>query len=335
MTKNNVLIITPYSDFGAIINQSLSNDLSLDVNVASTKKEIQTYIKNKIAYNYALLDLDLGESKVLELGFSLRGNFPNIELILISKKEPSLGMDELRPWRLLRKPFVQSDLESIIHGGNENSKGEPEVIDLNFNDWVDGVPHAWWDDEIRVTKTLVTAMSKLDVQEAILFSSEDILALAGKMDGAAVEECSKLVGNIKLEKDTSEILKPIHLKTTETNHFIHATILAVGILLALLYDAETPLKEIRVQSRYLTQILKNPQLSNPEDPALPATPKVQLVKQQNEPAADQTKSGDQNNDAPRTHHPRLIMYSNRIRKQPKETDQYQKNFQHPGFSVTG
>ncbi|HEY5159367.1 MAG TPA: hypothetical protein VII93_15505 [Anaerolineales bacterium] len=106
MAKNNVLIVTPYSDFGAIINQSLSNDPSLNVNVASTQNEIQAYLKNKLAYDYALLDLDLGESKVLELGFSLRGNFPNIEIILISKKEPSMGMDELRPWKLLRKPFV-------------------------------------------------------------------------------------------------------------------------------------------------------------------------------------------------------------------------------------
>ena len=324
MAKNNVLIITPYSDFGAIINQSLSNDPSLNVNVASNKNEIQAYLINKLAYDYALLDLDLGESKVLELGFSLRGNFPNIEIILISKKEPSMGMDELRPWKLLRKPFVQLDLESIFHGGNNNSTGEAEVVDLNFNEWVDITPHAWWDDEIRVTKTLITAISNLDVQEAFLFSSEDILAQAGKMDGAAVEECSKLVGNIKLEKDTLEILKPIHLKTTKTNHFIHATILAVGILLALLYDADTPLKDIRVQSRHLTQILKNPQLSNPEENAVPKTPKVQLEDKQNGSATDQTKTGNLNKEASRTHHPRLILYPNRFRKQQKETGLLQK-----------
>jgi len=320
MAKNNVLIITPYSDFGAIINQSLSNDPSLNINVASTKKEIQAYLKNKLAYDHALLDLDLGESKVLELGFSLRGKFPNIEIILISKKEPSLGMDELRPWKLLRKPFVQSDLDSIFQDGKNPSSGEPQVIDLNFKDWVDVTPHAWWEDEIRVTKTLVTAISDMDVQEAILFSSEDILARAGKMDGAAVEECSKLVGNIKLGKDTSEILKPIQLKTTRTNHFIHATILAVGILLALLYDAETPLKDIRVQSRHLTQILKNPQLSNPEGTSLPTTPKVRLEDKQTASETEAGKTANLNRGASRTHHPRLIMYSNRFRKQQKETD---------------
>jgi len=318
MVKNNVLIITPYADFGAIIDQSLSNDTSLSVNVASTKNEIQASIKNKLAYDYALLDLDLGENKVLELGFSLRGNFPNIEIILVSKKDPSMGMDELRPWKLLRKPFVQVDLDSIFHGGNKKSTSEAEVVDLHFNEWVDITPHPWWDDEIRVTKTLVTAISDLDVQEAILFSSNDILAQAGKMDGAAIEECSKLVGNISLEKDTSEILKPIHLKTTKTNHFIHATILAVGILLALLYDADTPLKEIRVQSRHLTQILKNPQLSNPEETAVPQPTKVQLEAKQNGSAVDQTMTGIQDQAASRTHHPRLIMYSNRFRKQPKE-----------------
>jgi hypothetical protein len=234
VTKKNVLIVTPYSDFGAIINQSLSNDPSLNGTVASTNNEIEACLKTKIAYKYALVDLDLGESKVLELGFSLRGNFPNIDLVLISKKEPSMGMDELRPWKILRKPFVQNDLDNIFHGKVVDTRNRPTVIDLQKNEWVDATPHTWWDDGKLITKTLVTAISNLNIQEAILYSKEEILAQAGKMDGAAVEECSSMVGMFKLEKETSEILKPVHLQTTKTNHFIHANILAVGILLAVL-----------------------------------------------------------------------------------------------------
>jgi REP element-mobilizing transposase RayT len=333
MSNKNVLIITPYSDFGAIINQSLENNPSLNVTVASTIFEIQAYLKNNIAYQYALLDLDLGEKKVLDLGFSLRGNFPSIEIILTSKKEPSREMDELRPWKLLQKPFIQSDLDNLFQNGKSNNPSGSEVIDLDFIEGVDFASHAWWDDEIRVTKTLMTAISNLDIQEAILFSSEEVLAQAGKMDVAAVEECSKLVGKFKLDANTSEILKPIHLKTTKTEHFIHANILAVGILLALLFDADTPLKNIRVQSRYLTNILKNPQLATPEERNLAEISNVSLDEKHLELIHEQIQSLTLRKRTANSHHPRLMIYSSRIRKSQKGSELAPKMVESP--SITG
>jgi len=319
MSQKNVLIITPYADFGAIINQSLESDPSLCVTVASNIFEVQAYKKNGLAYNYALLDLDLGEKRALELGFSLRGNFPSIEIILISKKEPSLEMDELRPWKVLRKPFVQSDLASLFQNVNTNFSASPEMIDLNFVAEVDNTPRAWWEDESRVTKTLISAISNLDIQEAILFSSEDILAQAGKMDVDTIEECSKLVGKFHVEKSTSEILKPIQLKTTKTNHYIHANILAVGIILALLYDADTPLRNIRLQSRYLTNILKNPQLTMPEIFVLPTTSEGGTEEYQLEAPTQRTYSGNAHKRTTKPQHPRMTFQSYRMRKHQIET----------------
>jgi len=320
MSNKNVLIITPYSDFGAIINQSLENNPSLNVTVASTIFEIQAYLKNNIAYSYALLDLDLGEQKVLDLGFSLRGNYPGIEIILTSKKEPSQEMDELRPWKLLRKPFVQSDLDSLFQDGKSNNSSRSDVIDLDFIEGLDVASHPWWEDEIRVTKTLTTAISNLDIQEAILFSSEEVLAQAGKMNGAAIEECSKLIGKFKLDTNTSEILKPIHLKTTKTEHFIHANILAVGILLALLYDADTPLKNIRVQSRYLTNILKNPLLSTPQEKTLPEISTTGPEEKHLASVHEQLQSLTLKKRAANSPHPRLMLYSSRVRKSQKGSE---------------
>ena len=319
MSQKNVLIITPYADFGAIINQSLESDPSLCVTVASNIFEVQAYKKNGLAYNYALLDLDLGEKRALELGFSLRGNFPSIEIILISKKEPSLEMDELRPWKVLRKPFVQSDLASLFQNVNTNFSTSPEMIDLNFVAEVDNTPRSWWEDESRVTKTLISAISNLDIQEAILFSSEDILAQAGKMDVDTIEECSKLVGKLHVEKSTSEILKPIQLKTTKTNHYIHANILAVGIILALLYDADTPLRNIRLQSRYLTNILKNPQLTMPEIFVLPTTSEGGTEEYQLEAPTQRTYSGNAHKRTTKPQHPRMTFQSYRMRKHQIET----------------
>ena len=320
MSSKNVLIVTPYSDFGGIINQSLEKNPSLNVTVASTIFEIQAYLKNNTAYHYALLDLDLGEKKVLDLGFSLRGNFPSIEIILTSKKGPSPEMDELRPWKLLRKPFIQSDLDSLFPDATRDYQLKPQVIDLDFIDRTNTAPHAWWEDEIRVTKTLMSAISNLDIQEAILFSSESVLAQAGKMDLAAVEECSGLVGKFNLDSNTSEMLKPVHLKTTKTEHFIHANILAVGILLALMFDAETPVKNIRVQSRYLANILKNPQLSTPEGKTLPVISNPNLEENNLELVHEKNLFFPLKKRTANSHHPRLMIYSGRISKAEKGSE---------------
>jgi REP element-mobilizing transposase RayT len=276
MSPKNILIITPYSDFGEILSQSLGKEASLDVKVASTESAVLAYIKKDEGFHYALLDMELGVEKVLEHGFALRNRFPSIGLILISKKDPPREMDSLLPWKLLRKPFVQNELTSLFQEGNETFRSEREIIDLNFRDETGDAVHAWFEDEVRVTKTLVAAISTLDVQEAILFSNEDILAHAGDMLPDAMDECSRLVRKCRREKDAAEMIKPVHLNTTSSNYLLHASVVAVGILLALLYDADTPYKIMRGHTRYLTNILKNPQLSVPEAHILPEIPEAEL-----------------------------------------------------------
>ncbi|MCX6035158.1 MAG: transposase [Chloroflexi bacterium] len=278
MSQKQILIVTPHSDFGDIVSQSLGKEASCEVNVATTISEAFTQIKKSKSLNYALLDMELGVEKVLEQGFTLRNTFPLISLILISKKYPPAEMEDLRPWEFLRKPFIQRELLDLIRDGNVTIDQDSEFNDLNLGGGAGDTVHPWFNDEVRATKNLVAAISNLNVQEAFLVSKTDILAHSGELPTEAVEECSKLVRKYWEENSTAELIKPVRLETTRKEHLLSATVLAVGIILALTFDAETPFDIMRSQTRHLTNVLKNPRLSLPDVLILPNNAEIQAAK---------------------------------------------------------
>lgn len=276
MSQKQILIVTPHSDFGEIVSQSLGKEASCDVIVATSISEAITQTRKSRMLNYALLDMEMGVEKVLEQGFTLRNAFPSISLILISKKYPPPEMEDLRPWKFLRKPFVQRELIDLIRDGKESGVQNPEYVDSNFNSRAEDTVPAWYMDEDLATKNLVSATSNLVVQEAMLVSSSGILAYSGELSKDAVEECSRLVRRYWGNDSTADLIKPVRLQTTSRNHLLSATVLAVGIILALTFDSETPFDILRSQTRYLTGVLKNPRLSMPEVHILPKNPEVTL-----------------------------------------------------------
>jgi REP element-mobilizing transposase RayT len=162
---------------------------------------------------------------------------------------------------------------------------KPEYIDLNSRDVVEDNTPAWYMDEALATKNLVAATSNLIIQEAILVSNTNILAHSGELPKEAVEECSRLVRKCWGENSTGELIKPVRLNTTSKDHLLSVTLVAVGIILALSFDAETPFDILRSQTRYLTNVLKNPRLSLPEVHILPKNPETQVIRQMPHPGS--------------------------------------------------
>jgi CheY-like chemotaxis protein/REP element-mobilizing transposase RayT len=297
MSQKQILIVTPHSDFGEIVSQSLGKEASCDVIVATSISEAITQTRKSRMFNYALLDMEMGVEKVLEQGFTLRNAFPPISLILISKKYPPPEMEDLRPWKFLRKPFVQRELIDLIRDGNETGEQNSFNVDSTFVSRVEDTVPAWYMDEAIATKNLVAATSNLVIQEAMLVTDTGILAHSGELSKDAVEECSRLVRRYWGKDSTADLIKPVRLQTTSRNHLLSATVVAVGIILALTFDCETPFDILRSQTRYLTGVLKNPRLSLPEVHILPKNPETELQVAK-KPAAPDFISDDFNITAP-------------------------------------
>lgn len=266
MATRNALLVTPYPEFGAIVSQSLGSGAATSVKVATSVSSAQALLQNGTPYQIALLDLELGIAQVLEQGQMLRSKFPSIELVLISRKEPPAELAALQPWKLLTKPFRPREL-SMLFGHSESIIDEADCIDLDPGRAQGSMP-AWLGQGERTQATLASAVANLSVQEAVLFSNQEILAQSGNLTVDAFEEFSSVVRTVLNDRETLEVIKPVHLTCSSRNLLLLTSILAMGVILAVAYDEDTPYNLVRSQTRRLTQVLKNPQLTLEEIPAL-------------------------------------------------------------------
>ncbi len=269
MVTKVALILTPNVDFGEIVRQSLVRVDSLAVKVFSSLAELRNSLHEIRNVHYALMDMDAGNEEVLQQGLLLRGKFPSLRLTLISKIAPPSELDEIRPWGILKKPFSQRDLFSLFRAGNENIREDPEVIDLQFSKRASEEYPAWLEDECQAAQTLQKAIEGLDMQEAMVFSHDDLMVHAGSLHQDTIQECSRLLRKSWNKLSDVESIQPVHLQTSDRNHLLHSSLLAVNIILALAYDAQIPYSTIRGQARHLTCLLKNPQLASGELHLLP------------------------------------------------------------------
>jgi len=269
MVRKNALILSPHADFGAIVRQGLDRVDSLNVHSATTLAEINQYFPGNQKLHYVLIDMELGPEEALRAGLFLRDEFPTVKLVLISRQDPPPELDEIQPWAILKKPFSQRELFSLFRAGNETIREEPGVIDLHPREKSSEAIPSWLVEGSRATQMLHEAISDLDVQEALVLSRDSLLVHTGCMLPEAIEECSRILHRSWKSIGKTEVITPIQLETTRKDLLVHAIGLTVGIILALIYDAQTPYSIILSQTRHLTRFLKDPQLPGTEQPMLP------------------------------------------------------------------
>jgi len=265
MTQKSILVVTPFAGFGELVSQSISRNESCIVNTFTTVKALADFIYDYHSLQFALLDIDLGFGKVKESVFIVRDRFPSAEIILISKKDPPQEAEELRPWRLLRKPFIESDLLELFK--NPENFQQTQVIDGEFHNIDEGRIPVWAKDKEGLKRILVNTVTKLDVVDAFIYSKDGILAQTEKISEIDLSDCSWIINKYFDGSENGELLKQIHL--TSKTYLLHGTILAIGIILAILYNVETPYKILRSQTRYLTTIILNPRLNTEGTLTLP------------------------------------------------------------------
>ena len=267
MIEKSVLIVTPFSDFGDLVSESVRKNHPWKTKSVSTVKALTDCINNNDCLDYALLDMELGFEKVRKSVFIIRDTFPCAEMILISKKELPHEAEELRPWRLLSKPFVEKDLMEIFNRPGDININH--VIDGKFSDPVENEIPTWATDKDVIKNILEYTIAKLDVQEAIIYADNNVLAYTNNIQGDDITDCACIVRKYMDVTGKTELIKQIHLSSN--NYLLHTTILAVGIILALLYSPDTPYNVIRNQTKYLATQIVSPQLSGNEPHSLPAS----------------------------------------------------------------
>lgn len=262
--RKNLLIVSPYSESGELIHRSLSNSISLNAKTVSTLHSLIKYTEEifeaESSIDLVLLDLEIGIEKACESIQFVREKNPGVQIIIITKNEPPQEIDLLRPWNLLKKPFVENDLFKIIN--NTLNQRTVNVIDGKFLDTADMGQPLWVRNREKLINIMRDTLKDLDAQEAILVSENEVIASVGSLQENEMENCSMILNKYMDFSSHGELIKQV--KLSDNMYLMHALVLTVGLIIALIFDPDTSYELIRGQTRHLAGKITHPSLPKDE-----------------------------------------------------------------------
>jgi len=297
--KANLLVVTPQASFGELIRQSLNDAGSFRIHMANDKARA-ILAAEKDHCTLALLDTELGEQNVLDIGRSLRSLNQDIDLVILSDEELPPAMDAIRPWVLLRKPFYLPDFiqlvravpiipDQLIDALEENDEPvseedmkEPVSVPQNDPQALD-IP--WLNDVSKAAQHLTRLTLESSAQAALITREKELWAYAGQLSQNAANELAATVSRHWDGQKGNDLLRFVRLESTKAEHMLYATSMSPDVILALVFDAETPFSTIRSQANSLARslaIAKTGPLDSLERNPAPKREQVQV-----EPEADE------------------------------------------------
>jgi REP element-mobilizing transposase RayT/ActR/RegA family two-component response regulator len=246
-----VLFVTPSPNFGESVRAALEQTESYRVLVVSNKVPAIVRAEEE-SCRLAILDLDLGEQWVEDIGQSLRTIVPDMKLFVLAGDDelPPL-LDSIRPWTLLRKPFqLATTLVALARpaGTDEPAPPLPQVK-----------PHGdipWLADVDTAAQHLTRLTLESSSQAALITRDNEVWAYAGELSQQAAQEIAGVMSRNWNSESDGDLLRFARLEATRGEHILYATRLAPGMLLGLVFDAETPFGTIRSQAGKLSSLLE-------------------------------------------------------------------------------
>jgi len=115
----------------------------------------------------------------------------------------------------------------------------------------------WLQDVNRAAQILTGLSLGTSAQAALITRDEALWAYAGQLPQEAATELGKAVARYWDNKGESDLVRFIRLEATSAEHMMYATRLAKGMVLSLVFDAETPFSTIRSQAGELVRSLSS------------------------------------------------------------------------------
>ncbi|HMD87978.1 MAG TPA: transposase [Anaerolineaceae bacterium] len=255
---NYILVATPQIAFGELIRISLEEGGNYRVRLVQNSAELLSSASHT-DFAMAILDSDLGQDSFISLARTLLEKLPKLRLVVIppenNPNHPSLSgliMDGY-----LSRPFYLPDLIQLI----ERLLGPPEEITAakeNLEDTQRTVskakPFPWILDVSRVDQELAGCLPEISAQAVMVLRSGKIWSHAGKFNQPAWQEMAAAVNHYWDGAAQGDMAHFIHLETDNTDYLSYATCLGENFLLALLYDVNSPLSQMRAQTNRLARI---------------------------------------------------------------------------------
>jgi putative transposase len=257
MSKS-LLLVSADTNFARVLLHGLEQE-GYRVNIVKGKGEAVVRADEENC-SLALLDTDLGHRAVVDISKALRTLNPDMRLILFSDEDTPPALDEIRPWMLSPKPYYLPDLLNML-----NEKPTPfskptqsTSSSGRFQISVASPTLPWLKDVTKAAQHLTRLTLESSAQAALITRGNQLWAYAGQLSQNASEELAMTVTRHWDGQKGSDLLRFVRLEATKAEHMLYATRLADDVVLALVFDAETPFSTIRAQAGQLVNNLSKP-----------------------------------------------------------------------------
>jgi putative transposase len=251
--KPSILVVTPVQELGEIISESLREEAWVE-HLASASKAI-SFLRRNEACNQVILDMEMGGVNLLNLGRALRLINASIKILIISKSETPTDLDEIQPWEFLRKPLLLRDLQTALGIQVSEESNSANTIDLESAAYEDKAPSQWTTNPVLATQYLARLIEKSFAQEALLIQNQELWSYAGRLPEETVREVGRVVSKSSAGNTATDFMRFVKLETTQSEHALYASLIAIGVILALVFDPDISLGIIRKQTHKLADTL--------------------------------------------------------------------------------
>ncbi len=244
----NLLVVTPSPNFGETFRRSLEESGYYRVLVVNNKAAAVVRVDEENC-RAAFLDLNLSAQWVEDIGRSLRTVSPEIKLFVLTDNETPPPLDSIRPWTLVHKSLEFEDLHRALEASVANSTVSLTPAPSGAIDF------PWLSDVTKAAQHLTRLSLETSSQAALITRNDALWAYAGQLSQSAAHEIVSTLARNWSGGKGSDLLRFIRLESTKAEHMLYATQLAEGVLLAMVFDAETPFSTIRSQAGQLVTSL--------------------------------------------------------------------------------
>lgn len=254
-----LLVVTSDIDFGELLQRSLEETGRFVVRVLNRADQVEAYVR-KTKCTLAFLDSGDPEEDVFLAWRALRRANTQIRLIITSGSGSNSELEELDPTGYLSKPFYLPDLMDLMARVFPSVQESTVKVELpsTMQGLVSEGELPWLTDVDRAAQHLTRLTLESSAQAALITRDDALWAYAGQLPQSAARELAETVARYWDHREETDLVRFVRLKSTNAEHMLYATRLASGLVLALVFDAETPFNTIRTQASQLVHSLSAP-----------------------------------------------------------------------------
>jgi CheY-like chemotaxis protein len=254
-----LLVVSSDNVFAELIRQHLEEVGSFRVRIAGNVRSAIDSVK-EFECPLVFLDTCLAERDLLEIGSQLRQAHLGIRFVVISEAGWHSALEELSPDNYLSKPYRLSDLQEMM----DNLFSSPHTPAPSTSEPDNNPP--WLSDVSRAAQHLTRLTLESSAQAALITSDDQLWAYAGQLPQTSTGELTETVLRYWDRQKESDLVRFVHLTSTGAEHMLYATRLTKNMVLALIFDAETPFSTIHTQANQLVHSLSASPAEKQNDP---------------------------------------------------------------------